>query len=177
VNRAWNDLARDPKAGVTLAVALRETRDQLLIVGRVRPRSARPHGQHRQYGRAAFIHRNRLIDGFAGSHSRGSERGVTNLRRKAGSGPSDHAGNCMSYFAIEGMPNVWWMPIQTRTEMLATGVRSPLGIEVFRRSAAQFDPRKDPIVRVEAGRPRPPVAGGRAGPQKKADQRRALRRL
>jgi Cu(I)/Ag(I) efflux system membrane protein CusA/SilA len=30
-----------------------------------------------------------------------------------------------------GMPNVWWMPIQTRTEMLATGVKSPLGIEVF----------------------------------------------
>ena len=30
-----------------------------------------------------------------------------------------------------GMPNVWWMPIQTRTEMLATGVRAPLGIEVF----------------------------------------------
>ncbi len=30
-----------------------------------------------------------------------------------------------------GMPNVWWMPIQTRTEMLATGVRSPLGVEVF----------------------------------------------
>jgi Cu(I)/Ag(I) efflux system membrane protein CusA/SilA len=30
-----------------------------------------------------------------------------------------------------GMPNLWWMPIQTRTEMLATGVRSPLGIEVF----------------------------------------------
>lgn len=30
-----------------------------------------------------------------------------------------------------GMPNVWWMPIQTRTEMLATGVRAPLGIQVF----------------------------------------------
>jgi len=30
-----------------------------------------------------------------------------------------------------GMPNVWWMPIQTRTEMLATGVRSPLGIVVL----------------------------------------------
>jgi Cu(I)/Ag(I) efflux system membrane protein CusA/SilA len=30
-----------------------------------------------------------------------------------------------------GMPNIWWMPIQTRTEMLATGVRSPLGIQVF----------------------------------------------
>src|SRR3954471_21965319 len=24
----------------------------------------------------------------------------------AGSGPSDHAGNCMSYLAIDGMPNV-----------------------------------------------------------------------
>jgi len=30
-----------------------------------------------------------------------------------------------------GMPNVWWMPIQTRTEMLATGVRSPLGVLVL----------------------------------------------
>jgi copper/silver efflux system protein len=30
-----------------------------------------------------------------------------------------------------GMPSVWWMPIQTRTEMLATGVRSPLGILVL----------------------------------------------
>jgi len=30
-----------------------------------------------------------------------------------------------------GMPNVFWMPIQTRTEMLATGIRSQLGIKVF----------------------------------------------
>ena len=30
-----------------------------------------------------------------------------------------------------GMPNIWWMPIQTRTEMLATGIRSGLGIKVF----------------------------------------------
>lgn len=30
-----------------------------------------------------------------------------------------------------GMPNIWWMPIQTRTEMLATGLRSNLGIKVF----------------------------------------------
>jgi copper/silver efflux system protein len=32
---------------------------------------------------------------------------------------------------VPGMPNLWWMPIQTRTEMLATGIRSPLGIKVF----------------------------------------------
>lgn len=32
---------------------------------------------------------------------------------------------------VPGMPNAWWMPIQTRTEMLSTGIRSPLGIKVF----------------------------------------------
>jgi Cu(I)/Ag(I) efflux system membrane protein CusA/SilA len=30
-----------------------------------------------------------------------------------------------------GMPNIWWMPIQTRTEMLATGIRSPLAVQVY----------------------------------------------
>jgi Cu(I)/Ag(I) efflux system membrane protein CusA/SilA len=30
-----------------------------------------------------------------------------------------------------GMPNIWWMPIQTRTEMLATGIRSVLGVKVL----------------------------------------------
>jgi Cu(I)/Ag(I) efflux system membrane protein CusA/SilA len=38
-----------------------------------------------------------------------------------------------------GMPNVWWMPIQTRTEMLATGVRSPLGIEVLGDDLAHIE--------------------------------------
>ncbi len=38
-----------------------------------------------------------------------------------------------------GMPNVWWMPIQTRTEMLSTGVRSPLGIQVFADDAATIE--------------------------------------
>lgn len=32
---------------------------------------------------------------------------------------------------VPGMPNIWWMPIQTRTEMLATGVRSNLGIKIY----------------------------------------------
>ena len=30
-----------------------------------------------------------------------------------------------------GMPNIFWMPIQTRTEMQATGIRSALGIKVL----------------------------------------------
>jgi Cu(I)/Ag(I) efflux system membrane protein CusA/SilA len=30
-----------------------------------------------------------------------------------------------------GMANIFWMPVQTRTEMLTTGFRSPLGIKVF----------------------------------------------
>jgi Cu(I)/Ag(I) efflux system membrane protein CusA/SilA len=32
---------------------------------------------------------------------------------------------------IPGFPNIWWMPIQTRTEMITTGVRSPIGIRVL----------------------------------------------
>jgi Cu(I)/Ag(I) efflux system membrane protein CusA/SilA len=32
---------------------------------------------------------------------------------------------------IPGAPNIWWQPIQTRIEMLATGVRSPLGIKIL----------------------------------------------
>ncbi len=32
---------------------------------------------------------------------------------------------------MPGMPNIWWMPIQTRNEMLATGVRSAVGVKVF----------------------------------------------
>lgn len=38
-----------------------------------------------------------------------------------------------------GMPNIWWMPIQTRTEMLATGIRSALGIKVFGDSLAEIE--------------------------------------
>jgi len=32
---------------------------------------------------------------------------------------------------VPGMPPIWWMPVQTRTEMLSTGIRSNLGIKVF----------------------------------------------
>ncbi len=32
---------------------------------------------------------------------------------------------------VPGMPNIWWMPIQTRTEMLATGIRTALGIKIL----------------------------------------------
>ncbi|TMQ19022.1 MAG: efflux RND transporter permease subunit [Deltaproteobacteria bacterium] len=38
-----------------------------------------------------------------------------------------------------GMPNIFWMPIQTRTEMLSTGIRSPLGIEVFGDTIDQIE--------------------------------------
>ena len=40
----------------------------------------------------------------------------------------DEMGEALTY---PGMPNLWWMPIQTRTEMLSTGIRSPLGIKVY----------------------------------------------
>ena len=38
-----------------------------------------------------------------------------------------------------GMPNIWWMPIQTRNEMLATGVRSAVGVKVFGPSLAGIE--------------------------------------
>ena len=34
-------------------------------------------------------------------------------------------------FKTPGMANIFWMPIQTRTEMLTTGFRSVLGVKVF----------------------------------------------
>jgi Cu(I)/Ag(I) efflux system membrane protein CusA/SilA len=49
---------------------------------------------------------------------------------------------------IPGMPNAWWMPIQTRTEMLSTGIRSPLGIKVFGDSLAEVEAGAVAIERV-----------------------------
>jgi Cu(I)/Ag(I) efflux system membrane protein CusA/SilA len=40
-------------------------------------------------------------------------------------------GEMDSAMRFPGMPNIWWMPIQTRTEMLATGIRSALGVKIF----------------------------------------------
>ena len=69
----------------------------------------------------------------------GAARHGRGHRRAQAARPSGGPGSRGTRFVKEmdeklhypGMPNVWWMPIQTRTEMLATGVRSPLGIEVF----------------------------------------------
>jgi Cu(I)/Ag(I) efflux system membrane protein CusA/SilA len=49
-----------------------------------------------------------------------------------------------------GMPNIFWMPIQTRTEMLSTGVRSPLGIEVFGDNIEQIEKAAVAIERAVA---------------------------
>ncbi len=38
-----------------------------------------------------------------------------------------------------GMPNIWWMPVQTRTEMLSTGIRSALGIKVFGKTLEEIE--------------------------------------
>ena len=37
-----------------------------------------------------------------------------------------------------GMPAIWWMPIQTRIEMLATGIRSQIGIKVMGPDLAEI---------------------------------------
>lgn len=52
-----------------------------------------------------------------------------------------------------GMPNVWWMPIQTRNEMLSTGVRSQLGIKVYGNDLVAIEQAALAIERAIAGVP------------------------
>src|SRR5437660_1511349 len=49
---------------------------------------------------------------------------------------------------IPGFPNIWWMPIQTRTEMITTGVRSPVGIKVLGPDLKQIEAIGKEIERV-----------------------------
>jgi Cu(I)/Ag(I) efflux system membrane protein CusA/SilA len=52
-----------------------------------------------------------------------------------------------------GMPNVWWMPIQTRTEMLSTGIRSQLGIKVYGDDLEQIEKTALALERAIPGVP------------------------
>ncbi len=52
-----------------------------------------------------------------------------------------------------GMTNSFWMPIQTRTEMLATGLRSEVGLKVFGPDAASIEAANAALERVLAGVP------------------------
>ena len=47
-----------------------------------------------------------------------------------------------------GMANIWWMPIQTRNEMLTTGIRSNLGIKIFGPDLEQIEKIGVEIERV-----------------------------
>ena len=49
-----------------------------------------------------------------------------------------------------GMPNIWWMPIQTRVEMLTTGIRSQLGIKVFGDDLSELEEASVAIEQVLA---------------------------
>jgi Cu(I)/Ag(I) efflux system membrane protein CusA/SilA len=55
--------------------------------------------------------------------------------------------------SFPGMPNIFWMPIQTRTEMLSTGVRSPLGVEVFGDDLEQIEHAAIAIEKALGGVP------------------------
>jgi len=54
---------------------------------------------------------------------------------------------------IPGFPNIWWMPIQTRTEMITTGVRSPVGIKVLGPDLKMIEKIGIDIEQVLAGVP------------------------
>ena len=53
--------------------------------------------------------------------------------------PADLIAELDAAVQVPGMPNLWWMPIQTRTEMLTTGVRSPIGITLRGDTTAQLE--------------------------------------
>jgi len=79
-----------------------------------------------------------------------------------------------------GMPKVWWMPIQTRTEMLATGVRSPLGVLVLgpdtRRSIGSERRSRRPLREVPGTRSAfSERIGGGILPRLRRDRDRAAR--
>lgn len=38
-----------------------------------------------------------------------------------------------------GMPNIWWMPIQTRIEMLSTGIRTAVGVKVLGSNLTEIE--------------------------------------
>src|SRR5207237_1577985 len=59
---------------------------------------------------------------------------------------------------IPGFPNIWWKPIQTRTEMITTGVRSPVGIKVLGPDLNKIEAIGKAIERVLAS-----VPGTRSG--------------
>jgi Cu(I)/Ag(I) efflux system membrane protein CusA/SilA len=52
-----------------------------------------------------------------------------------------------------GMANIFWMPIQTRTEMLTTGFRSQLGIKIFGKDLPQIQNVSIQIERALADLP------------------------
>ena len=52
---------------------------------------------------------------------------------------------------IPGMANIFWMPIQTRTEMLSTGFRSKLGIKVYGSDLSDIENASTQIEKALTG--------------------------
>src|SRR5690606_22462167 len=52
-----------------------------------------------------------------------------------------------------GVANSWTMPIKARTDMLATGIRTPVGIKVFGNDLKQLDALATEIEGVVRGVP------------------------
>jgi Cu(I)/Ag(I) efflux system membrane protein CusA/SilA len=54
---------------------------------------------------------------------------------------------------VPGMPPIWWMPVQTRTQMSASGVRSNLGLKIFGPDRAEIERVSLEIEQVLRGMP------------------------
>ena len=49
---------------------------------------------------------------------------------------------------IPGVSNAWTMPIKARTDMLSTGIRTPIGIKVFGTDLGEMERVAKDIERV-----------------------------
>ena len=73
---------------------------------------------------------------------------------------------------VPGLSNIWVPPIRNRIDMLATGIKSPVGVKVAGTDLAEIDRITGEIERVGEGRARRDVGARRAADRRALHRRR-----
>jgi copper/silver efflux system protein len=63
---------------------------------------------------------------------------------------------------VPGLTNIWIPPIRNRIDMLATGIKSPIGVKVAGTNLTEIDSATQAVERVAKGVPGVSSASGRA---------------
>ena len=170
-------------AGRRIPAAARRGRPAVHAVGAAGPVGAeggraaaadQPHDQDRARGRARVRQgrprRNRHRPGAAGDvrdHDPAqAARAVARRHDARASWSRSSTARCK----VPGLSNIWVPPIRNRIDMLATGIKSPIGVKVTRQRPGGDRPRRAAHRAGGQGRAGRVVGAGRAA------DRRALRR-